>query len=187
MNKLNEQLIKYATDNFQAMFDQKPDTIGSVQVIKDGVYVEKQIFRFFKSYLKQVEFDKNTGKSYMFGSDGPEEGYIPLPNVFKPFEFLGLGNQCTINWYREGLDYIEPHADCTAKWVGNEVHVINLLRDSNQVMNMDLYSQDKTEKVGFIPMCHGDIVTMDKEFQVTHRHGVGVPPCDRISITFREV
>lgn len=186
---MGEWLIEYATTYFKEIFALKPNELGKVQIIKDGEYIEHPIYRYFKSYLKQVDFNKDTGKSYMFGGDQPEVDFIPLPSVLDAFrnQFWDGDCQCTVNWYREGIDYIEPHGDCTAAWKGDYVYIVNLMEDPEEVAYLDIYNKDKTEILDSIEMKHGAVVRMDKDFQVDYRHGVGTPPCNRVSLTFRKV
>lgn len=173
--------------NFNEMWECRPTKRGSVMVLEKGEYVSKPIYRYFKSYLTQVPVQENTGKSYMFGDSQPDEDWVPLPIPFERFEGMYDCNQCTINWYCKGVDYIEPHGDCTYMWAGDHVYVINLLRDAGSVIPFDIYNKDKTEIISSIDMKHGDVIRMDRQFQIDYRHGVGKPPCDRISLSLRKV
>ena len=151
---LSQELKQYSTQEFDSLYNARPLTSGIVQVIKDGQYEKKTIFRKFKSYLNQVAFDKTTGKSYMFGEDQPSDNFVELPEAFKPFMMDGY-NQCTINWYEANKDFIEPHSDRTAK-IYDDIKIINIFRDPNCSVDMDIYDNDGALLTP-IPMEHGTV------------------------------
>lgn len=185
---IENSLHEYANENFDNMFNIAPADNGVVQVVnkETGEYEQKPIFRKYKSYLKQVPFDKNTGKSYMFGADEPTCDFIELPDIFRPFMLEGY-NQCTVNWYKGGVDYIEPHGDCIAKLErGSNIVVISVNRNKKEHAIMNIYNTNGTT-VKDIPLMSGTLLEMSQGFQVDYRHGVKVSDYDRISITLRAV
>lgn len=171
------------------MFNLKPEKMGVIQQITDTGFKKCGTYRFYTSYLKPVPFDTKDPKSYMYG-DGEGhngQGYIPLPDIFKPLQLEGY-NQCTINWYRAGYDYIPMHSDSTFKLEDNtDIVVINLLRDKYGSTQFFFEKKKETGKVTSFNVGHGGVVRMSTESQTRFRHAVGLCDTDRIAISFRKL
>ncbi len=182
----------YGALAFTLMMQESKDAENTIIVRnKDGSYEVKQIYRKYKSYLNSPEFDNTTGKSYMFSGEAEShKEKTPLPLVFQPFyEFAQRidtrYNQCSVNWYRDGSEYIEPHSDCMAKAVKNSSIMI---LSFGEVVGMDFIPKDPIIPSEVVYLHHGSVVVMSDELQKSHRHGIKPNQFthgSHISITFR--
>lgn len=182
----NKELQQYATDNFSELFDLRPEKMGVIQQITESGFKKCETYRFYTSYLRPVPFDKTDPKSYMYGDGDGDDlvEFIPLPDLFKPFQLEGY-DQCTINWYRAGYDYIPMHSDSTFMLKeGTDIKIINLLRNPEESA-VYLIENKETKGVINFPAKHGQIVSMTHQNQKDYRHAVGLCSSDRIAISFR--
>jgi alkylated DNA repair dioxygenase AlkB len=192
---LPSELIKYARSEYLKLFNLHPEKKGKVLVFNKETkeHEEKEIYRYFESYLNTPKFDPSVSKSYMFSGLGTEDITKPLPKEFEPFynEFKDY-NQIVINWYN-AEDYIEPHSDCTAKMVENSsIALVNLNESDDHTKNrkFKLKAKDK-DKVLFddleYSLNHGLCIIMGGKTQEYYRHSVGKGEESRISITLRNM
>jgi len=165
-------------------------------------YVDKKIFRKYKSYLNVPGFDPTTKKSYMFSSSREaEQRFVPLPEQAKPvLDFLKNNslddfNQAVLNWYSSGSEYIEMHSDCEKKLKPGSTIAIATITDAEdeEIRELVFQSRDdynKAETVnGFsVRLEDGSVVIMGGDFQKAFRHGLMPLETNskRLSLTFRE-
>jgi alkylated DNA repair dioxygenase AlkB len=180
--RLPPKLEKYAWSEFDAMMALSPDSSRVVMYNKD---VESP--RLHRSYLCTPKYE-NINYSYMFcGINDSNESL--LPEVFQPLlDFANVGeatpfNQITVNWYRDGNDFIAYHSDYEDKMATTDVMVISL----GATRNFDLKKKGELTTTT-VPLTHGDILVMHGDTQKEYRHRV---PKDgssspRISITLRK-
>lgn len=196
---LSEELITYATENYQSLFAIHPLQRGKVVMNNEDIVSP----RWHRSYLHQPVLGSTYKNSYMYsGSEGFDDLALPMP--FQKFlDFLNKNesvnkyNQVIVNWYQNGKDYIAPHSDCEKGMIPNaNIAIITLCEDelfprelkltakkSNIEEKDSLYSQVK------IKLKHGCIVTMHGETQKNFRHSIPKAfdnPTSRISLTFRK-
>ena len=184
--------------NWEDLWGLRPAGENSSVLVKEGeTYTKKQIFRKYKSYLRIPGFDRNTGKSYMFGdSFSEEERFVPLPHEIEPLHrwaswFFGLSfDQCVINWYDVG-DYIEAHSDCTAK-LDQDAGIVSIsfYEKSTGRSFMDFEGREGTEYYGHESrelLQDGTAVYMRSKCQQKARHSVGPSSQKRVSVTFRKM
>lgn len=126
INKLPENLITYASENFDTLFDLHPEELGKVMRFdfKNEEHEVAPCARWFKSYMNTPKFSSNVKKSYMFAL--PEDTLEKeLPNEFKPFMQKEY-NQATINWYNPD-GYIPAHCDCDNEMIKDyKIMIINI-------------------------------------------------------------
>ncbi len=196
---LSEELLTYATENYQSLFELHPMQRGKV-VMHNNEECESP--RWHRSYLYQPE-RSNQKSSYMYS--GIEQFKdLSLPTPFQSFlDFLNEKepvdkyNQVIVNWYANGKDYIAPHSDCQNAMLPNaSIAIISLCENDrfpreikitpkrlkNEV-NDNLYTQVK------IKLKHGCIITMHGDTQTKFRHGIPKAldnNTSRVSITFRK-
>ncbi|MBA3679632.1 MAG: alpha-ketoglutarate-dependent dioxygenase AlkB [Bacteroidetes bacterium] len=197
---LSEELINYAEENYQDLFQLHPTERGRVVMYgKDNAS-----FRWHRSYLNTPVFDLDLHgkKSYMYSG---KEGYsdLSLPTSFQFFlDYINSKeedkyNQVIVNWYASGKDYIAAHSDCE---IGIKPHtgiaLLSLYRDENTTRDILFTSKrlkneenDAVYNKLKIKMNQGCIITMGGDMQKLFRHRI---PQDvsitapRISLTFRK-
>jgi alkylated DNA repair dioxygenase AlkB len=182
-SKLPDSLMKYAETNFDNFMAMRPD---SSRVIMFNKNVESP--RLHMSYLCTPEFS-NPNYSYMFCGLNEAHDH-ELPAIFQPFlDYVNQDekipyNQVTINWYRDGNDYIEYHSDYTDHMAATDVLVLSL----GATRRFDLKSKALSKRIWSSPLHHGDILIMHGDTQKEFRHRVPKEPqaSARISITFRK-
>lgn len=156
-------------------------------------YENKKIFRKYKSFLNTPSFDETTKKSYMFSSQKEKQNYLELPDLLKPIydDILSLDkryNNCVVNWYQDGNDWIEMHSDCTAKLLNNSPIAIVTLTNGYP-RTLKIVSRGKSHHYT-VPLFNGSIIILDNKSNTEYRHGIDPDPtneCSRVSLTFRMV
>jgi alkylated DNA repair dioxygenase AlkB len=196
---LSEELMTYATENYQSLFEIHPLERGKVIMNNEEIVSP----RWHRSYLHQPELGSTHKSSYMYsGIEGFED--LALPTPFQKFldflnqkEPLNKYNQVIANWYADGTDYIAKHSDCQKGMVPNaDIKNITLCEDerfprelkitpkkSKNGINDNLFAQVR------IQLKHGCIITMHGDTQNKFRHGVPKAldnHTSRISLTFRK-
>jgi alkylated DNA repair dioxygenase AlkB len=197
---LSDELMAYATENYQELFNIHPKQRGKV-VMHNNEECESP--RWHRSYLFQPNRDANRERSYMYsGIEQYEDLALPIP--FQPFlnfinekEPTDKYNQLIVNWYKNGNDYIAPHSDCQKEMIPNAgIRIVTLCekdefprelritpKNFKNEINDHLYAHVK------IKLKHGCIITMYGETQNKFKHGVPKAVdnhTSRISLTFRK-
>lgn len=190
-NKLPDFLLTYIEENYTNLWELRPPNTGKVLVynkVRDR-HISQNIFRRYTSYGKTPEFDAKIKKSYMFVENNSD-----LPKLFQPFFDFARSldenyNEISINWYRDGTEFIEPHSDCSSKMIENyNILIINLCSlGGERPIELLHRSGNFTQQ---IHLKNGEFCIMYKEFNEKFRHGI--PRDDkikgsRISITFRQM
>lgn len=190
---LPNELKKYATDNFDALFNLHPINKGSVIVHNTMVDVN----RWYTSYMNTPKWDLKSGYSYMFSDiyGNFKEKY--LPEQFMPFlEYVNkdknVYNQVVVNWYETSDNYIAQHSDCEIG-LNTDVPIIILTLNKNDIDFRTLKITSKkniTKDPVLVPLKHGSIIKLGGDIQKKYRHGVPKVPSNiktvpRISMSFR--
>lgn len=196
---LSEELIVYATKNYQSLFKIHPLQRGKVVMFNNE---ECESPRWHRSYLYQPE-RSNQKSSYMYSGIERFED-LSLPSPFQHFldflnekKFVNKYNQVIANWYENGKDYIAPHSDCQKGMIPNAGIAIITLCENEKFprefvitpKNLKNETNDYLYRHVKIKLKHGCIITMHGETQKCFRHSV--PKAfdnlrSRISLTFRK-
>ena len=205
-NLPQELYIKSKTD-FAEMFSLCPENKHRV-VVKD---FELEVKRYSKSYGQTPGITKliNTGQvnnrkyvnSYMFSGIDDSDNNNDLPQIFQPYFRLVNEtfkdcdfNQVTVNWYRDGQDYIAFHKDCEIGMRGDKKICILTFNESDE-QNEIRYLSFRPMQVGnssdpetTIPLPNGSIVMFNTEVQKYYKHGIRKSDATtkRISLSFRQ-
>lgn len=197
---LPENLIKYATENFANLYNQKPTERGKVVLYDDEINTQ----RWYKSYLQTpLRSAIHDNRSYMYAGKEQHEN-TDLSILFQPFldelnkhEKQDKYNQVIVNWYANGNDYIAAHSDCQLFMKPNSsIAIISIYENENNVRELHFTSKKNiTIENDFnfqrlkIVALNGCVITMHGDIQQKFRHKV---PKDvsittaRISITCRK-
>jgi len=150
-------------------------------------YESKKIFRKYWSYGTSPVF-KETNKSFMFNnqtSDIPKE----LEFYLSFAQSLNKGyNNCYVNWYDTGKNYIEPHSDCTNQLVPNSQIIIINLNEDKYERTFKIQHKDVGD-IQRIKLSHGTCLMFNSKEQENYRHWIDQEDTNegRISVTLRMV
>lgn len=193
IDTLSNELIEYATNNFELLFNLHPKQRGRI-IMRDrktSEASEVESSRWHKSYLNTPTYDADRHvSSYMYCGLQKYE-YTPLPIEFQPFIEKFDTNQVTINWYENGSDYIAPHSDCIKDLEkGTDIVIISLNEDDRIFrIKSKVTTNDSICKNLDIVTTNGMIISMCGDMQNKFRHTV--PKKEnakrRISITCRKI
>ncbi len=196
---LSEELIDYATTNYQELFELHPAERGKVMVL----FKEVDSPRWHRSYLRTPERDNSVMMSYMYSGKTPYKD-TTLPIQFQPFlDYINEQeegdnyNQVIANWYANGKDYTPAHSDCQVGMKPNTgIAIASLCEEEwsprelrftpkklKGIPNDNLFRHVKVE------MKHGSIITMYGDTQKKFRHSIiknQAIKASRISLTFRK-
>ena len=188
IDKLPENLITYASENFDILFALHPEELGKVMRFdfKNEEHTVAPCARWFKSYMNTPKFSADVKKSYMFAL--PEDTLEKeLPDEFKPFMQKEY-NQATINWYNPD-GYIPAHCDCDSGMIKDyKIMVINICESGSTPRNFHIKARNDNclyQNLD-IPLENGTVITMCGNMQDDYAHGVKTGDSRRISITFRQ-
>lgn len=184
--QINDLLEGLSYDELKNL-EPKEDCTVSIFNKETNQYVDKMVYRKYQSFGVSPVF-QNTNKSFMFNHQTP---YVPkeLEKYLLFAQSLNSGyNNCYVNWYDSGKNYIEPHSDCTSSLVPNsQIMIINL--------NEGAY--EKTFKIQHknggsireIKLSNGKCLLFNSKEQEQYRHWVDQEETEegRISITLRMV
>ena len=199
------QLREKSKKDFEEMFDLCPDEKHRV-VIKD---FELEVKRYSKSYGKTPSIVKlvNTGQvnnrkyvnSYMFSGINDANNNEDLPPVFVSYlQYVNKAfpdcdfNQISVNWYKDGNDYIAFHKDCEIGMKGNKKICILTFNESDDEENLRQLTlkpmQIGDDRQFNIPLTHGSMVMLNSDLQKYYKHGISKSNATtkRISISFRQ-
>jgi alkylated DNA repair dioxygenase AlkB len=196
---LSEELITYATENYQRLFNIHPLQRGKVVMNNEDIISP----RWHRSYLHQPALGSTHKSSYMYsGSEGFDDLALPTPfQFFLDFlnekEPVNKYNQVIVNWYQNGKDYTAPHSDCEKGMLTDAgITIITLCENENFPRELRITAKKlKTQKNDSlypqikIKLKHGCIITMHGETQKNFRHSVPKAVdnlTSRISLTFRK-
>lgn len=189
---------KVGIPTYEALLTLLNDAEDTVKVYdkETGKHYNKKIFRKYKSYGVTPKFDADNPKSYMFSEHENVKSEAIPAMLHKLLEGLNAPpvqvkfNNCVINWYKDGNDYIEMHGDCTSSWNDNGIVVIvNVNETENDCRQFVLENRNGNDIHSF-KLLNNMIVVLDKENQKMYRHGVPKAPdikTGRISLTFRSI
>jgi alkylated DNA repair dioxygenase AlkB len=197
---LSEELMAYATENYQTLFNIHPLQRGKVVMFNNEECVSP---RWHRSYLHQPIRNTDRQHSYMYsGSERFEDLSLPIP--FQKFlYFLNKRetscpyNQMIVNWYETGNDYIAPHSDCEEGILPTTgIAIISLCEDEKAPRVLSLRPKklkdgknDNLYNRVNIQMNHGCIITMYGDTQKRFKHSIPKAldnSTSRISLTFRK-
>lgn len=196
---LSEELIAYATQNYQSLFNLHPVQRG--KVVMDNKEFESP--RWHRSYLHIPTLGSTYKSSYMYsGVKGFDDLKLPAPfQKFLDFlnkkESIHKYNQVIANWYANGKDYIAPHSDCQKEMTDNaSIAIITLCQDERFPRELKFTAKKLKNEVHDnlyqcikIKLKHGCIITMYGETQKNFRHSISKAldnVTSRISLTFRK-
>ena len=181
------------TKDFTKYWALKPFEKGWVKVLNKATsqYVDKQIYRSYENYLHTPAFDPTTKKSFMFNGAGFKE----LPAEYQPFyeELLTLTptyNQVVVNYYQDGTEFIEPHSDCTAKFIEPTSSIAIITLNESHPRFMQFEARSPEDPSFELSLENGSVLVMGGRFQQKYRHGIAPEPDNgskRISITVRQM
>lgn len=197
ITELPYELKEYTRNNFEELFELHPEERGKIIIFDKDLEVK----RWYKSYMKTPCY-QNKNKSYMY-ADSKEEIEAELPTKFQPImDYLNENesikyNQCIINWYKDGDDYIAPHSDCEIGMIPNaDISIVSINKNGEKGLFRDFVikskhfsSEQKYHKIT-IKMRHGYVITMSGDMQKNYTHSIPVTFDDvspRIGITFRKI
>ena len=196
-SKLSKELLEYANENFNNLFELHPKKMGRIVMEKE--VISKRYHQSFMNSPKLDErFDHN---SYMFcGLDQNANNDVPL--LFKHFlkyinqiQLLNnkpLYNQVTINWYESGENYIPYHADTEIGMIENNPTICILSLggelDNKPTRTLKFICKKNTTRRYDFACYNGGLVTMYGKANKDFRHGVAKvdKSSPRISISFRQ-
>lgn len=192
MNKLEMfKLPSRLRNRYYELKQIEPDIESSVQIYDKttGTYRNSLVARKYLSYGITPEFDRHTKKSYMFNNKISQ-----LPDELKPFLAFAKTlderyNNVYVNWYDSGANYIDPHSDCTAKFVPNSKILIMNLNEGQFERTFKIQHKAHMDRVQEIKLENGLCLLLDSKEQESYRHWVGQEDTDegRISVTFRMI
>lgn len=151
---------------------------------------EKQIYRRYRSYGKVPEFDPRIKKSYMFSGWEGLEKEQDIPEVVKNImEDNPEYNQCVVNWYMSGDEYIEPHSDCDAHMIDNyKIKIINFTEVPDRIFRLK-HKTDSRKDIN-IKLGNNTEIILDKRLNTEYRHEVPASSnfkSQRVSVTLRQI
>lgn len=194
-------------NNFDDMFDLCPKDRHKVQ-LKD---CDIEVHRYQKSYLNTPRIDTllNTEpggykwqSSYMFSGMDDSQNNDDLPEIFKPYlDYMNSTftdcnfNQVSVNWYKDGNDYIAFHRDCEIGMTGNKkigIMTFNenpdecrelIFKLSNPIPEGEFF-----EKEVSVPLKNGSVILISTDVQKYYKHGIrkSDTTSKRISLSFRQ-
>jgi len=124
-------------------------------------YQKKIIYRKYKSFGLSPSF-KETGKSFMFNNqtnDIPKEleCYLSFAKLLDK-----AYNNCYVNWYDSGENYIEPHSDCNDQIIDGSLIIIINLNEGQYERTFKIQHKDGGE-IQQIKLKHGHCLMFDSK------------------------
>lgn len=186
MNVIEYQLDGLCYDTLKRL-EPTNDCVVSVFDKEKGVYYDKNVFRKYQSFGVSPVM-KETNKSFMFNHQQPTipkelERYLSFAKSFND----GYNN-CYVNWYDDGKNYIDPHSDCTNQLVENSQIIIINLNEGNDERTFKIQHKDggPTRE---IKLSHGKCLMFHSKEKENYRHWVEQEDTDegRISVTLRMI
>ena len=212
INYLPQEIIKYASKNYSKLFDLHPIHRHRVAHRKyldenNDTYIDTDSIcsRYQSSYGKTPKQNLKLSLSYMYS--GVDDSLIndDIPIDFKPFyDYIysidSQYNQCIVNWYNDGKDFIPHHSDCTIGMIPDpKVSIISLYPNDDTYRTLSIkpkkrygeyldkdYNYDKIN----INMKQGSIITMggsSMHHAFTHGINKDTNEYSRISVSFRQM
>lgn len=192
---LPEDLIVYANDNFDEMYNLHPKERHCIVMYGKDTPSE----RYSKSYLKTptCTSDLIQKHSYMYSGLDDSHNYDNLPEVFQPFyDYMknidSKYNQVVINWYENGEDYLPHHADCE-KDMTNEYAVTTIsFNDPNfDTFRSLTFIDNNNNIVKEVWLETGSVVLMNYHANKMFQHGIAKDKRKnigrRVSMSFRQI
>ncbi len=175
--------LHLSNDEYQKLWDIHPEERGKIKLMDIIISTP----RWTQSYFMNYNFS---------GLDHPV--YDDIPNIVKPhLKFVndmkigpGEFNQCLINWYGNGHDYIGEHSDDESQLLSNSP-----ILGINFGTARKLRIRSKTNKLDKIDFMMGpnSFYIMMGQCQKNYKHGIvkiggkkGENTGSRISLTFRQ-
>jgi alkylated DNA repair dioxygenase AlkB len=95
-------------------------------------------------------------------------------------------NNCYVNWYDTGKDWIEPHSDCTSQLLENSSIIIINLNEGKYERTFKIQSKNGGD-IQEIKLTHGKCLMFNSKEQESYRHWVDQEDTEegRISVTLR--
>ncbi len=182
--KIKMNIIEYNLPNldYDVLKKLEPNHECEVSVF-NGEYETKKVFRKYMSYGVSPQF-AHTNKSYMFNHKQSS-----IPDVLVPYLEYAKSlnpnyNNCYVNWYDSGENYIHPHSDCTAQLVENSSIIIINLNEGDYERTFKIQHKDGGDKLS-----HGKCLMLNSKEQKSYRHWVNKENTlqGRISVTLRMI
>ena len=195
--------------DFNHMFSYCPEERHKV-VIKGG---ELEVPRYQRSFLgtPRISSFLNTGQrdtnykyfaSYMFSGEDDSKNNENLPEIFQPYydyvisNFSPDFNQVSINFYKDGNDYIAFHRDCELKMKGEKQILLLTFNEADDIRHLtfrlhktlELPQNEFFKDEIDIPLEHGSMLLFGSNVQKYFKHGIKKSETKqkRISMTFRQ-
>lgn len=190
-NFIKMHVIEYQLDGlcYDALKKLEPshDCVVSVFDKYAQEYKDKTVYRKYHSYGVSPTM-KETNKSFMFNH---QQSLIPqeLEQYVSFAQSLNKGyNNCYVNWYDSGNNYIEPHSDCTNQLVDNSQIIIINLNEGKYERTFHIQHKNGGP-VQNIKLSHGKCLMFHSKEQEQYRHWVEQEDTDegRISVTLRMI
>jgi alkylated DNA repair dioxygenase AlkB len=177
MGKLPEELKKIS---FDILWNHHPEHYNQIKIYDKMVNMP----RYTQTYLKNYAYS------------GVEHQALPLPQDFTPFFDWACKlkqnetyNQVLVNWYQNGLHYINAHSD-NEKQLIKEHPIISISLGAERIFR--IRNKETKEIVKDIVMKNGSYLIMGGKMQQNFTHEVpkitgksGENTGKRINITFR--
>lgn len=182
-------VIEFEIDNlnYQDLKNLEPSESCEVSVFNKTTqsYETKPVYRKYKSFGVSPSF-KNTNKSFMFNH---QTSTIPKELEFYLNFAQSLNkdyNNCYVNWYDNGKDWIEPHSDCSSQLLENSSIIIINLNEGKYERTFKIQSK-KGGDIQEIKLSHGKCLMFNSKEQELYRHWVDQEDTEegRISVTLR--
>ena len=186
------QIVEYHLPNldYDTLKALEPTNDSYVSVFNktSNQYEDKMIYRKYKSYGISPTF-KETNKSFMFNCQSLE-----IPKELEPYlqfaQSMDKGyNNCYVNWYDSGENYIEPHSDCNDQLVHNSMIIIINLNEGQYERSFKIQHKDDCGDIKEIKLKHGHCLMFNSAEQTHYRHWVDKEDTKegRISVTLRMI
>ncbi len=176
--------IKWSKDDFQNVWDARPEEHGKVKIFGKEIDVP----RWQKAYLRDYKF---SGMQHQAGSE--KEVPEPVLRLFKwvqAHETSPKVNGILVNWYQNGLHYIGWHSDSESQLI-DKAKIFSFSFGQEREFSL---KSIKTGKIDKFPMSDNSLIVMCGTLQKTYKHAVlkvsgskGIKLGPRINVTFRSL
>lgn len=182
-----EQHIPYLNYDELKKLEPTEDCFVSVFNKVTNKYVNKPIFRKYKSFGISPSF-KETNKSFMFNNQTND-----IPKELESYLLFAKAidnryNNCYVNWYNSGENYIEPHSDCDNQLVDNSLIIIINLNEGQYERTFKIQHKNGGD-IKEIKLKHGHCLMFNSKEQTDYRHWIDKEDTKegRISVTLRMI
>jgi alkylated DNA repair dioxygenase AlkB len=186
---MDKEITNKLTENYKKIWNLHPEKRGKV-IVYDK---EKEVNRWYRSYLKTPHYNPFIKHSYMFSSKDGDGICDVMPDEFdEVYKFISNYdnnyNQLVVNWYENGNDFISSHTDCEDGFIDDaKISIITINEDDKQSRKLIIKKNEII--VNTIDMKNGMIVEFHGNANKDYRHGIEKDDSimtSRISFTFRQ-